>query len=133
MPALVVVATAAGIGRISSAVSSYANGRITPLLMTEADIALVAAVCRVEASAYGEDGFADRQEAAEVGVTRTRTMVQDAQRFMSALVRMVAASGVVTTLHPLMLPLLLLAVLPAACRSRTLRTSRLRDPLPQRR
>lgn len=113
MPALVVVATAAGIGRISSAVSSYANGRITPLLMTEADIALVAAVCRVEASAYGEDGFADRQEAAEVGVTRTRTMVQDAQRFMSALVRMVAASGVVTTLHPLMLPLLLLAVLPA--------------------
>lgn len=113
MPALVVVATAAGIGRISSALSSYADARITPLLMTEADIALVAAVCRVEASAYGEDGFADQQEAAEVGVTRTRTMVQDAQRFMSALIRMVAASGVITTLHPLMLPLLLLAVLPA--------------------
>ncbi|MGW2522554.1 hypothetical protein ACWC09_37310 [Streptomyces sp. NPDC001617] len=60
MPALIVLATAAGIGRISSAVSSYADGRITPLLMTEADIALVAAVCRVEASAYGEDGFAER-------------------------------------------------------------------------
>lgn len=113
MPALVVVATAAGIGRISSAVSSYADARITPLLMTEADITLVAAVCRVEASAYGEDGFADQQEAAEVGVTRTRTMLQDAQRFMSALIRMVAASGVITALHPLMLPLLLLAVLPA--------------------
>ncbi|MGW7208405.1 ATP-binding cassette domain-containing protein [Streptomyces sp. NPDC054837] len=113
MPTLVIVATAAGIGRISSALSSYADGRTTPLLMTEADITLVAAVCRVEASAYGEDGFADQQEAAEVGVTRTRTMVQDAQRFMSALIRMVAASGVITTLHPLMLPLLLLAVLPA--------------------
>ncbi len=81
--------------------------------MTEADIALVAAVCRVESSAYGEDGFADRQEAAEVGVTRTRLMVQDAQRFMSDLIRMIAASGVITALHPLMLPLLLLAVLPA--------------------
>lgn len=113
LPALIVVTTAAALGRISGALSSYADGRITPLLTTEADIALVTAVCRVESSAYGEDGFADRQEAAEIGVTRTRLMVQDAQRFMSALIRMIAASGVVTTLHPLLLPLLLLAVLPA--------------------
>ncbi|MER8161070.1 ATP-binding cassette domain-containing protein [Streptomyces sp. NPDC094472] len=113
LPALIVVTAAAGVGRISGALSSYADGRITPLLMTEADVALVSAVCRVEASAYGEDGFADRHEAAEVGVTRTRMMVQDAQRLMAALVRMIAASGVITALHWLMLPLLLLAVLPA--------------------
>jgi ATP-binding cassette subfamily B protein len=113
MPALVVVTVAAAAGRISGALSSYADGRITPRLMSEADVALVSAVCRVEASAYGEPGFADRQEAAEVGVTRTRLMVQDAQRFMAALVRMIAASGVITALHWLMLPLLLLAVLPA--------------------
>ena len=81
--------------------------------MTEADVAVVAAVCRMESAAYGEDEFADRQEAAEVGVTRTRMMVQDAQRFMSALIRMIAASGVITALHPLMLPPLLPAVLPA--------------------
>lgn len=113
LPVLIVVAAAAGVGRISSALSSYADGRITPLLMTEADVALVSAVCRVEASAYGENGFADRQEAAEVGVTRTRMMVQDAQRFMAALIRMIAASGVITALHWVMLPLLLLAVVPA--------------------
>ncbi|MEU5655331.1 ATP-binding cassette domain-containing protein [Streptomyces sp. NPDC047737] len=113
LPALIVVTAASGAGRVGSALSSYADGRITPLLTTEADIALVSAVCRVEASAYGEDGFADRQEAAEVGVTRTRMMVQDAQRFLAALVRMIAATGVVTALHWMMLPLLLLAVLPA--------------------
>jgi len=113
LPALIVVTSAAGLGRIGSALASYADGRITPRLMTDADIALVAAVCRVEASAYGEDGFADRQEAAEVGVTRTRLMVQDSQRFMAALIRMIAASGVITALHPMMLPLLLLAVIPA--------------------
>ncbi|RFU82758.1 ATP-binding cassette domain-containing protein [Streptomyces triticagri] len=113
LPALVVVATAAGLARTGSALASYADGRITPRLTTEADVALVAAVCRVEASAYGEDGFADRQEAAEVGVTRTRLMVQDAQRFLAALVRMIAASGVITALHWMLLPLLLLAVLPA--------------------
>ncbi|MFB8027824.1 MULTISPECIES: ABC transporter ATP-binding protein [unclassified Streptomyces] len=113
LPDLIVVAAAAGVGRVSGALSSYADARITPLLTTEADIALVSAVCRVESSAYGEDGFADRQEAAEVGVTRTRMMVQDAQRFMSALVRMIAAAGVITALHWMMMPLLLLAVLPA--------------------
>ncbi|MEU7581384.1 ATP-binding cassette domain-containing protein [Streptomyces sp. NPDC041068] len=113
LPALVVVAAAASAGRISGALSSYADGRITPLLMTEADVALVSAVCRVEAATYGEAGFSDRQEAAEVGVTRTRLMVADAQRFMAALVRMIAAGGVITLLHWMMLPLLLLAVLPA--------------------
>ncbi|NGO78774.1 ATP-binding cassette domain-containing protein [Streptomyces sp. YC504] len=113
LPALIAVTAAAAVGRVSGALSSYADGRVTPLLTTEADIALVEAVCRVESSAYAQDGFADRQEAAEVGVTRTRLMVQDAQRFLSALIRMLAASGVITALHPLMLPLLLLAVVPA--------------------
>ncbi|MFD5586562.1 ATP-binding cassette domain-containing protein [Streptomyces sp. NPDC127063] len=113
LPALLVVTAAAAVGRTSGALASYADGRITPRLVTEADVALVAAVCRVESAAYGEDGFADRQEAAEVGVTRTTMLVKDAQRFMAALIRMIAAAGVITALHWLMLPLLLLAVLPA--------------------
>ncbi|MFI7008223.1 ABC transporter ATP-binding protein [Streptomyces sp. NPDC050145] len=113
LPALLAVTAGAAAGRVSGALASYADGRITPLLITEADVALVGAVCRVESAAYGEDGFSDRQEAAEVGATRTRTMVQDAQRFLAALIRMAAAAGVVTALHSAMLPLLLLAVLPA--------------------
>ncbi|ELS58949.1 putative ABC transport protein [Streptomyces viridochromogenes Tue57] len=40
-------------------------------------------------------------------------VVNDAQRFMAALISMVAASGVLSVLHWAMLPLLLLAVLPA--------------------
>ncbi|MGW7522423.1 ATP-binding cassette domain-containing protein [Streptomyces sp. NPDC054783] len=113
LPALVVVTAAAAVGRIGRALASYADGRITPRLVTEADVALVSAVCRVEACAHDEDGFTDRQEAAEVGVTRTTTMVKDAQQFLASLIRMIAAGGVITALHWLMLPLLLLAVLPA--------------------
>ncbi|MCC5474743.1 ABC transporter ATP-binding protein/permease [Streptomyces sp. JA03] len=113
LPALAVVTAAAAVGRIGRALASYADGRITPRLVTEADVALVSAVCRVEASAHDEDGFTDRQEAAEVGVTRTTTMVKDAQQFLASLIRMIAAGGVITALHWLMLPLLLLAVLPA--------------------
>ncbi|WP_340384755.1 ATP-binding cassette domain-containing protein [Streptomyces sp. SS7] len=113
LPALVVVALAAALGRGAAAVATYAERRITPRLTTETDSALVEAVCRVEASAYAEEGFSDRHEAAEMGVIRTQVMVTDAQRFLSALIRMVTAGGVLSVLNPLMLPLLLLAVLPA--------------------
>ncbi|MFD9395972.1 ATP-binding cassette domain-containing protein [Streptomyces sp. NPDC060000] len=113
LPSLTVVALAAALGRGAGSVAAYAERRITPLLTTETDTALVEAVCRVEAAAYAEDGFSDRQEAAEMGVIRTHVMISDAQRFMSALIRMITAGGVLSVLNVLMLPLLLLAVLPA--------------------
>ncbi|BDH15353.1 ABC transporter [Streptomyces hygroscopicus] len=112
LPALLIVAGAAALNRGAGAVAAYAERRITPKLTTVTDTALVEAVCRVEAAAYAVDGFADRQEAAEMGVIRTHVMVTDAQRFLSALVKMVTASGVLSVLNPVMLPLLLLAVLP---------------------
>ncbi|MFI1201630.1 ABC transporter ATP-binding protein [Streptomyces sp. NPDC020883] len=113
LPALLVVTGAAALGRVASALSSYADRRLTPLLTTYADTSLVEAVCRVESAAYATDGFSDRHEAAEMGVLRTHVMVNDAQRFASALIRMLAASGVLSTLHWAMLPLLILAVVPA--------------------
>ncbi|MEV4941461.1 ATP-binding cassette domain-containing protein [Streptomyces zaomyceticus] len=113
LPALVVAGVAAALTRVAAAVAMYAERLITPRLTTEADTALVAAVCRVEASAYAMDGFSDRQEAAEMGVIRTHVMVSDAQRFLSALIKMVTAAGALSVLNPLLLPLLLLAVLPA--------------------
>ncbi|GHD98479.1 hypothetical protein GCM10010339_05820 [Streptomyces alanosinicus] len=113
LPALLVVTAAAALGRGAGTLSSYADRRLTPLLTTHADTSLVEAVCRVESAAYATDGFSDRHEAAEMGVLRTHVMVNDAQRFASALIRMVAASGVLSTLHWAMLPLLILAVVPA--------------------
>lgn len=113
LPALLVVGTATALTRGASSVGMYASRRLTPRLTTATDTALVEAVCRVEAAAYAVDGFADRQEAAEMGVARTHVMVTDAQRFISALVRMVTATAVLSLLNVLMLPLLLLAVLPA--------------------
>lgn len=113
LPALLVVALAATMNRVAGAVATYAGRRITPLLTSETDSALVEAVCRVEAAAYAGDGFSDRQEAAEMGVVRTHVMVTDAQRFMSSLIRLVTAGSVLSLLNVMMLPLLLLAVLPA--------------------
>ncbi|WP_369213130.1 ATP-binding cassette domain-containing protein [Streptomyces flavofungini] len=113
LPALMVVAGAASLGRVSAALAQYAERRLTPPVTTDADTALVRGVLRVEADAYAGEGFADRQEAAEMGVVRTHVMVTDAQRFMSALIKMVTACGVLSVLHWMMLPLLALAVLPS--------------------
>ncbi|MEV0124320.1 ATP-binding cassette domain-containing protein [Streptomyces sp. NPDC050703] len=113
LPALLVVAGAASLGRVGSALAQYAERRLTPLVTTDADTALVGGVLRVEAAAYAGEGFADRQEAAEMGVARTHVMITDAQRFLSALVKMVTACGVLSVLHWMMLPLLALAVLPS--------------------
>ncbi|GHB84558.1 ABC transporter [Streptomyces cirratus] len=113
LPALLVIALAAAMNRLAGAVATYAERRITPLLTSETDSTLVEAVCRVEAAAYAQDGFSDRQEAAEMGVVRTHVMVTDAQRFMSSLIRLITAGSVLSLLSLMMLPLLLLAVLPA--------------------
>ncbi|MFJ6793737.1 ATP-binding cassette domain-containing protein [Streptomyces sp. NPDC091268] len=113
LPALLVVALATAMNRVAGAVATYAERRTTPLLTSETDGNLIEAVCRVEASAYAGDGFCDRQEAAEMGVVRTHVMVTDAQRFVSSLIRLVTAGSVLSLLNVMMLPLLLLAVLPA--------------------
>ncbi|MFE9880172.1 ATP-binding cassette domain-containing protein [Streptomyces sp. NPDC005784] len=113
LSALIVVAVMAALSRTAAAVSAYGERRITPKLTTEADTTLVASVCRVEASAYSEDGFHDRQEAAEMGVIRTHVMVTDAQQLMSSLIKLVTACGVLSVLDWRLLPFLLLAVLPA--------------------
>ncbi|MET7685686.1 ABC transporter ATP-binding protein [Streptomyces sp. NPDC005423] len=113
LPALIFVAVMAALSRAASAVSAYGDRRITPKLTTEADTALVSSVCRVEAAAYSEDGFHDRQEAAEMGVIRTHVMVADAQQLMSSLIQLVTACGVLAVLDWRLLPFLLLAVLPA--------------------
>ncbi|MCK2141652.1 ATP-binding cassette domain-containing protein [Streptomyces albidoflavus] len=113
LPALLAIVAAAALARVATALASYSEKRITPKLITEADTALVNAVCRVEASAYAVTGFADRQKAAEMGVARNQAMVADAQRLLSALLRILTASGVLSILHPALLPLLALAALPA--------------------
>ncbi|MGW4170099.1 ATP-binding cassette domain-containing protein [Streptomyces chartreusis] len=113
LPALIFVAVMAALARTAGAVSAYGERRITPKLTTETDTTLVASVCRVEAATHSEDGFHDRQEAAEMGVMRTHVMVADAQQLMSSLIKLVTACGVLSVLDWRLLPFLLLAVLPA--------------------
>ncbi len=85
--------------------------------MTAADVAVVEAMLRVELSAFLRPESSEEHEAAETGSVRCDRLIHDVQSFMSALIKPVAAFGVVTALHPLMLPVLVLTVLPSGASS----------------
>ncbi|MFD7897239.1 ATP-binding cassette domain-containing protein [Streptomyces sp. NPDC059568] len=111
-PALIVVAVATGVRAGADALAVYASARLAPEVATEADLQILAATPEVELEAYDLPGFTDRLQAAGKGAEATENLIGDAQALVSALAQLVAAASVLTVLHPLLLPLLVLAVVP---------------------
>ncbi|MFJ2768437.1 ABC transporter ATP-binding protein [Streptomyces sp. NPDC087300] len=123
-PGLVVVAVAAGVRAGADAVGVWAAARLGPEVASEADLQILAAAPRVELEEYDRPGFADRLQAAGRGAEATENLVADAQAMVSALGQLIAAASVLSLLHPVLLPLLVLAVLPKGAAAVT--TARIR-------
>ncbi|MGW0708135.1 ABC transporter ATP-binding protein [Streptomyces sp. NPDC002643] len=111
-PALVVAGLATAVRAGADAFAVYAAARLAPEVATEADLQILAVAPQVELEAYDRPGFTDRLQAAGKGAEATEDLIGDAQGMVSALAQLVAAASVLTVLHPLLLPLLLLAVVP---------------------
>ncbi|MGO4429445.1 ABC transporter, partial [Streptomyces sp. MCAF7] len=62
--------------------------------------------------AYDNPGFNDKWDAADRGAVVAQDLIIESQQLTACLASLVAAAGVVTVLHPALLPLLLLAALP---------------------
>ncbi|MEV6857457.1 ATP-binding cassette domain-containing protein [Streptomyces microflavus] len=111
-PALVVAAVAAAVRAGADALAVYAAARLAPEVATEADLQILAVAPQVELEAYDRPGFTDRLQAAGKGAEATEDLIGDAQAMVSALAQLAAAALVLTVLHPVLLPLLVLAVVP---------------------
>lgn len=109
---LIVVAVAVAVRAGADALAVYASARLAPEVAAEADLQILAATPEVELEAYDRPGFTDRLQAAGKGAEATENLIGDAQALVSALAQLVAAASVLTVLHPLLLPLLVLAVVP---------------------
>ncbi|MFD9302081.1 ATP-binding cassette domain-containing protein [Streptomyces sp. NPDC060048] len=109
---LAIAAVAAGAGTTAEIAAGSAARRLTPRLSTAADLEMVDAHMDVEVSAYDEPGFSDRSEAAEIGAARSSLLVKDAMAFTNGLINLIAVAGVLAVVHPLLMPLLLLCVVP---------------------
>ncbi|MFD4916631.1 ATP-binding cassette domain-containing protein [Streptomyces virginiae] len=109
---LVVAAAMTALGALASITSGSAARRLNPGMATLADLAMVDAHMDVELDAYDAPDFTERSEAAETGSARSAMLLQDALGFTGGLIDMVAVASVLAVVHPVLLPLLLLSVIP---------------------
>ncbi|MGW0391836.1 hypothetical protein ACWDYJ_13280 [Streptomyces sp. NPDC003042] len=109
---LVFAAAMTALGALASITSGSATRRLNPGMATLADLAMVDAHMDVELAAYDAPDFTERSEAAETGSARSSPLPQDAVRFTGGLIDLVAVASVLTLVHPVLLPLLMLSVIP---------------------
>ncbi|PNE40964.1 ABC transporter [Streptomyces noursei] len=113
-PSVVLLAVAAGVRAALGIVVVWLSSRLGPQMSREAELRLLQAVTEVELTAYDAPGFTHRREAADRGAEIAQDLVGEGQDLIASLASLAAGAGVLTTLHPALLPLLALASLPQA-------------------
>ncbi|MFJ8852327.1 ABC transporter ATP-binding protein [Streptomyces sp. NPDC102437] len=114
LTAVVVLALAASGRYLLDAAARAAAARLAPKAVREADLQVITAATDAELVAYEDPEFEDAHAAASDGAEKTGDLILDAQLLTSAAAQLAAAATVVTILHPVMLPLLVLSVIPCA-------------------
>ncbi|GAA0478617.1 ABC transporter ATP-binding protein [Streptomyces stramineus] len=112
LPSLAALAGAAGVRALLGIAVTSISGRLSPRISREAEMRMLDAAIHTELAAYDHPGFNDKREAADRGANVAQDLLTESQDLMACLASLVAAAGVVTLLHPLLLPLLVLATLP---------------------
>ncbi|MFI0928435.1 ABC transporter ATP-binding protein [Streptomyces sp. NPDC021012] len=112
LPAIGVLAGAAGARALLGIAIVNVSTRLSPRISREAELEMLRAAVHAELVAYDHPGFSDKWENADRGADAARDLITESQQLMACLASITAAAGVVTVLHPLLLPLLVLAVLP---------------------
>ncbi|WP_326779136.1 ABC transporter ATP-binding protein [Streptomyces sp. NBC_01445] len=111
-PALTVGVVAMATGAAMWILADWATRRLNPKIASAADLQLVDLHMRAELAAYDAEGFGDRSQAAEIGALRAVDIANDAKTLTNGLVQLASAAAVLTSLHPLLLGVLLLSVVP---------------------
>ncbi|MEU6729956.1 ABC transporter ATP-binding protein, partial [Nonomuraea wenchangensis] len=115
LPSLVLVGAAAVARALLQAGAGWAEARLGPQLERAAEERLYGLTSKVELIAYDDPEFHDALErAGGYGVNVVGVVVSAAVDVVTSLAGIAAAAGVLGVLHPVLLPLLPLAVLPDA-------------------
>ncbi|MDP4502903.1 ABC transporter ATP-binding protein [Nonomuraea turcica] len=115
LPSLALVAAAAALRTAVQAGAGWAQARLDPQVSRLTEERLYGLTSRVDLVAYDDPEFHDALQRARLrGVAMADQVVSAAVDVLSAAVGIAAVAGVLGVLHPVLLPLLLLAVLPDA-------------------
>jgi ATP-binding cassette subfamily B protein len=114
VPALVVMAAVMLVGALLRAASTYATGRLEPKVERVATERYLERAATVELAAIEDHAFHKLLDTAQYGAASARRMISYATRVVNAMISLIAAAGVLTVLHPALLPLLVTMTLPSA-------------------
>ncbi|MEV7010615.1 ABC transporter ATP-binding protein [Streptosporangium sp. NPDC051022] len=125
LPSLILVGVAGTLRTLTQAGAGWAQSRLDPQVSRIAEERLYGLTSRVNLAAFDDPDFHDAlQRARSRGVSRADVVVGTTINVLTAIIGIAAAAGVLGVLHPVLLPLLVLAVLPdawAAVRSARMR------------
>ncbi|MEV0593914.1 ABC transporter ATP-binding protein [Nonomuraea cavernae] len=125
LPSLIMVGAAAALRTVVQAGAGWAQQRLDPQITRLAEERLYGLTSRVDLVAYDDPEFHDALQRARMrGVATADSVVALAVDVVTAAIGIAAVAGVLGVLHPVLLPLLLLAVLPDAWA--TVRAARMR-------
>jgi ATP-binding cassette subfamily B protein len=112
-PALVTMAAVMLVGALLRAASTYATGRLEPKVERVATERYLERAATVELAAIEDHAFHKLLDTAQYGAASARRMISFATRVVNALISLIAAAGVLTVLHPALLPLLVTMTIPS--------------------
>lgn len=119
-PSLALLTVSSGIRALLGSAIAGLSERLSPRIGREAEMELLTVATAAELAAYDNPGYNDRWDAADRGAETATELIGNAQNIIASVISLIAAAGVLTALHPALLPFLLLASLPqgvAAVRS----------------
>ncbi|MFG3097466.1 ABC transporter ATP-binding protein [Streptomyces sp. NPDC048202] len=114
VPALAVMAAMMLVAALLRAASTYATGRLEPKVERVATELYLERAANVELAAIEDHAFHKLLDTAQHGARSARHMISYSARVINALISLIAAAGVLTVLHPALLPLLVTMTLPSA-------------------
>ncbi|WP_406303694.1 ABC transporter ATP-binding protein/permease [Streptomyces sp. NBC_00885] len=111
-PSLAILIGAVGLRALLGIASTALSARLAPRISREAELKLLDAATHAELSAYDNPGYNDRWDAADRGVEVSRDLLTQCQYILAASTSLIAAACVLAAVHPVLVPLLILAALP---------------------
>lgn len=120
VPALVTVAAVMVLAALLRAASTHGTGRLEPKVERVATELYLERAAAVELAAIEDDAFHKLLDTAKYGAQSARRMISYSARVVNAMISLIAAAGVLTVLHPALLPLLVTMTLPSAWSSLTI-------------
>lgn len=114
LPALVTMAAVTLLSALLRAASTYGTGRLEPKVERVATELYLERAAAVELAAIEDHAFHKLLDTAQYGASSARRMIAYSARVVNAAISLVAAAGVLTVLHPALLPLLATMTVPSA-------------------